>query len=117
MAFKKGRGGWWYNVHAPEEPKAHDELPDSLGLGIKEELVPDKGLYIWLEPREVPSSSYAFHPYIVLGKYEYTQADGSQFYVANWTLKGLNVPVSKHEHMLMAISAIYEIIETYEQED
>ena len=119
MVFKKGRGGWWYaHVHSPELPKAHDELPDSLGLGIKEELEPDKGLYIWLEPRDnADPGKFAFHPYIVLGKYEYAHQDGSLFYVADWTLKVVNPSVSKHEHLLMAIAAIQAIIETYEQED
>lgn len=98
-----------------EQPKAHEELPESLGLGVREQLM-ESGLYIWLEPRENPGG-FAFHPYIVLGKYAEPQWDGSIFYVADWTLKGVNAPTSKHDHLLTAVAAIIEIITTYDERD
>lgn len=108
---KLRRKRWWGDTS--EEPKAHEELPDSLGLGIREELQ-DNGLYIWLEPKADPGN-FAFHPYIVLGKYKEPQWNGMQFYVADWTMKSVNAPVSKHEHLLTAIAAVHEIIETYNE--
>ena len=112
MAFKRQRVQGWWKYYEPEQDKAHDELPDSLGLGIREENNGD-GLYIWLKPKDDPGE-FAFHPYIVLGKYRRLQDDGSLFYVADWTMRSVNAPVSKHDHLLTALAAIQEIIDTYE---
>lgn len=97
MAFKRWRAN-------EEEPKAHEEIPDGLGIGVREERN-DRGLFIYLEAALIPT------PYIIVGKYKVTQPDGTEYYVADWTLPGVNPKTTKHEHLLMAIAKVHEIAE------
>lgn len=96
---RKRKWSW----ETPEEPKAHEEIPDGLGIGIREERDPLGQLVIYLEPSLIPT------PYIVLGKYKVTQPNGAEYYVADWTLPGVNPTTSKHDHLLMALAAVHEI--------
>lgn len=105
----------WWDVYE-EEPKDHETLPDGLGVGVREERQGD-GLYIYLDPPSHHLTKLALTPYIVLGKYLEPQYDGSLYYVADWTKKGVNAHTTKKfDHLMLAISAIYELAETYETE-
>lgn len=105
----------WKRSDFQEAQKDNDAIPDGLGLGlgIHEERDPDGQLFIYLQ----------FQPtlYIVLGKY---MADRPEpYYVADYTHTGPWVThegnqgqvVTTHEHLLMAIAKVHELIEDFER--
>lgn len=109
---RKQRKKW-----VPEKPKDNYDIPDGLGLGVHEERDPSGQLFIYLQLQ--PSF------YIVLGKYSksgpkygwISRSDrNNPYYVADYT----HAPVisggtTKHEHLLLAIAKVHEIIEDFER--
>ena len=95
----------------PEFPKDHENIPDSTGLGDVEVRSGDGSLMIFFEGS--PTTKQA--AYVILGKWLTPQHDGAEFYVTDKTkARGFgNAPVSRHEHLLMALAKIAEIREAY----
>lgn len=101
MSKRNKRRHWW----DPEDPKAHDEIPDGLGIGVQEHRDGDGQLVITLGGNDR----------LVLGKYARPRWDGRQFYVANRIgLQWFDNPITTyHEELLMAVSQIVDIAEGY----
>jgi len=101
--------------HPPEKPKAHDEIPDSLGIGVLEERTAAGELMIFLKGSRTTAKS----SWIILGKYAEPQDNGKQYYVADRTeTHWADIPVTTyHEHLLTAVARIYEIYETFHSND
>lgn len=102
---KKHYSTWW----PPEEPKAHEELPDNLGIGVHEERDEEGQLVIYFEGNRL--TTYSFR--LVLGKYRSPQSDGSVFYVWHKAQKFWKTfhayDTAKFDHLIMAISFIVEL--------
>jgi hypothetical protein len=93
----------WSDFYS-EEDKDNHAIPD-LGIGMREERDSDGQLYIFFHPRRhVPS------PYVVVGKYAQPRKDGTEYYVADWTMPGVNpVMTTYHEHLLQVVARILEL--------
>lgn len=92
-------------LETQEEPKAHDELPDGIGMGYPEERDTTGQIIISL-------TGYAR---IVVGKFKHPRTNGNEYYVT-FKPDGMlrNGEVSTHDHLLTAAARIAEIIEEHE---
>lgn len=96
-----------------EKPKANDEIPDGLGLGMYEERDAGGQLYIYLQRQPAL--------YIVIGKYAdpgwvNPHFTSGQYYVADYTRNGpFDHVTTKHEHLILALAKVHEIVEDYER--
>ena len=81
--------------------KAPLELSEGLNVGIREEFDSNGQLFIYLKPGKVIT------PYIVLGKYA---TDERVYYVADWTKQGLNPTTTYHDHLMLAVAKIMELV-------
>jgi len=95
----------------PEKPKAHDEIPEGLGIGIFEERNPSGELVIFLKGSRLESGS----AWVVLGQYANPDKDGNVFYVADRTSTHWSdvAVTTKHEHLLLAVARIHQIKDQY----
>lgn len=108
MARMANKGRKYYFGPDPEEPKDNEDIPEGLGIGVKEERDLYGQLAIYLQPDPNASKKWAITPYVILGKYK----DG-RYYVSDWTQHRVNLKVTKHEHLLTAIAQIHELAEAY----
>ena len=95
----------WTFVGEPEKRKAHEEIPDGLGIGTFECRDGSGQLLVYLRGNNTTPNP----AYIVLGKYKKVR-DGRQFYVCEKT-KGAfgRQTTTHHEDLLMAVSQIMDI--------
>ena len=92
-----------------EKPKDNEAIPDRLGIGVREWRDNTGQLVIYIQ--EQP----AF--YIVLGKYAETRIPNSTpYYVADYThAPVISGGVSRHEHLLLAIAKVHELVEDFKR--
>lgn len=104
MVFKKMRR--WDALNW-ETQKAHEEIPDGLGIGVFERRAETGELQVYLRGNHMTPGS----AWITLGKYAEPRDDGRQFYVADRTISTWAQPTitTYHEDLLMAVSRIMEI--------
>jgi hypothetical protein len=91
--------------------KAHDEIPDGIGIGVREERNTNGELVIYLKGSRTTKDA----AWIVLGKYAEPRDDGKIYYVADRTeTHWADVAVTTyHEHLLMAVARVYEFQTRY----
>lgn len=104
MGFDKR---WWEELAKRQEVgKANYDVPDGLGIGIRESRDLHGQLVITLGPGVQ----------IVIGKYAMPKPDGSEYYVAHWAGGGgWNPTTTYHEHLVMAVAKAVEIAEDYDK--
>jgi hypothetical protein len=90
-----------------ERPKAHEDIPEGLGIGVFERRNEQGELQVYLKGNNTTS----FSEWVTLGKYAKPRDDGRQFYVADRTKTTWAAPpiTTYHEDLLMAVSRIMEI--------
>ena len=108
----KSERRWW--KQRAEAPKSNLEIPDGLGIGVKEERDASGQLFIFLQLQPARD--------IVLGKYASEQRE-HPYYVADYTYTGpwmtsdrkQGLVTHKFEHLLMALAKVHEIVEDFER--
>lgn len=105
MVSRKNR--WYDFTLGRERAKAHDEIPDGLGIGVFERRNDSGELQVYFRGNNTQS----FSEWVTLGKYAKPRNDGRQFYVADRTKTTWAAPpiTTYHEDLLMAVSRIMEL--------
>lgn len=110
----RNRGRWW---GSEELPKAHDEIPDGLGIGVHELRTGDGELMIYFRGNHLTPRS----AWVVLGRYAEPVDGNKLYYVSDRThptkasVAG-KPAVTYHEDLLMAMSWIMSLKHKWDEE-